>query len=52
MKQHSIAFVDADLRDVDPIEVNFANDLQLIGLRLERDAAGLTLKLRWRSFGG
>lgn len=43
------AFLSADLRDVDPVEVNFSNYLQLAGVRMIREAAGITLRLRWRT---
>jgi hypothetical protein len=43
------AFVPAELSQLHPVDVNFGDDLQLVGVRLTRDAAGLTLSLRWRA---
>ena len=44
-----MAFLPPDLREVDPVDVNFGNVLQLTGMRLTRDPAGITLRLRWRA---
>lgn len=42
------AFLPAGLRDLDRADVSFGNCLQLVGVRLSRDPASLTLKLHWR----
>jgi len=42
------AFLTAELRDLDPVEVSFGNWIQLAGVRLITEASGLTLGLRWR----
>ena len=45
----SRGFLSSELRDVDPVDVNFGNYLQLAGFRMIPDTAGITLKLRWRA---
>lgn len=41
-------FVSSELRDLVPVDVNFGGCLQLTGVRMSREAAGLELRLRWR----
>lgn len=48
-QDRSEAFLSAELQDLHPVEVTFSNGVQLRGVSLSRDAAGVTLKLRWRA---
>lgn len=47
--QQAAVFLSADLRRLEPVEVNFNDCLQLAGIGLERDAVGVALRLHWRA---
>ena len=49
IRVHEAAFLPADFQELSPVEVNFGSYLQLVGVRLERDLAGVLLGLHWRS---
>jgi hypothetical protein len=45
----SQAFLKAELRQVDAVDVNFSNCVQLAGVRLLPDTGGLSLRLHWKA---